>query len=92
MKYLPSIIKAKYLSDFIIELTFDDGTCKAVDFSLWLTGEVFKPLKKKEYFKKFFLDGSTVTWPNGADIAPETLYKATEVKNGHNRVIASRPD
>lgn len=76
MKYLPSVTKATYLKEFIIELTFDDGTRKAIDFSIWLHGEVFEPLKNKNYFKKFFLDGSTVAWPNGADIAPETLYEA----------------
>ncbi len=64
------------MKDFIIDLLFDDGTQKKFDFSVWLKGEVFLPLKKKEYFKKFFLDNNTVAWPNGADIVPETLYEA----------------
>ena len=80
MGYLPSVIKADYSGEYIIELTFDDGTRKAVDFSVWLSGAIFEPLKDKAMFKKFFLDGSTVAWPNGADIAPETLYAAKEFR------------
>lgn len=89
MKYLPSVTKAKYVDGFVLDLTFDDGTRKSVDFSKWLQGEVFEPLKKVNYFKKFFLDGSTVAWPNGADIAPETLYEASAVKNGYNKKLDS---
>jgi hypothetical protein len=74
MKPLASVVKAKCLKDYMIDLTFDDGRRSAVDFSGWLRGEIFEPLKKRSFFKKFFLDGSTVAWPNGADIAPETFY------------------
>ena len=77
---LPSVTRAKYVRDYLIEVKFNDGTKKVIDFEPWLTGPIFKPLKKKEYFKNFFLDGPTIAWPNGADIAPETLYAAESVK------------
>jgi hypothetical protein len=89
MKRLACVVKAKYLKDYVIDLTFDDGTRSAVDFSGWLRGEVFEPLKKKSFFKKFFLDGSTVAWPNGADIAPETLYLVA--RKEHNKKLDLTP-
>jgi len=85
MKYLPCVTKARYVRDYIIETTFDDGTTKAIDFAHWIGGPVFEPLKNKKYFRKFFLDGSTIAWPNGADIAPETLYSASGVDFGRSR-------
>jgi hypothetical protein len=32
-------------------------------------------VKDPGYFPRFFLDGGTVVWPNGADIEPETLHE-----------------
>ncbi len=74
MDYMPIVIDAKYVSDYKIKITFDNGEQKIADFSKWLKGEVFEPLKDKNYFRKFFVDGWTISWSNGADIAPETLY------------------
>ena len=85
MKYLPSVTKARYVRDYIIETTFDDGTRKAIDFANWLSGPVFEPLRDKKYFRTFFLEGSTIAWPNGADIAPEALYDAAGVKVGSEK-------
>jgi hypothetical protein len=45
------------------------------DFAQWLDSPVFEPLGDHEYFRRFFIDGGTVAWPNGTDIAPETLYE-----------------
>lgn len=74
MSYLPSVIRAEYRGGYRIHVTFNDNSEKRIDFRHCLEGPVFEPLKDPEYFRRFFLDGGTVVWPNGADIAPETLY------------------
>lgn len=76
---LPSVVGAEYRGGYRIQLTFNDGSRKIVDFREWLEGPVFEPLKDPAYFQRFFIDGGTVAWPNGADIAPETLYEARAV-------------
>jgi hypothetical protein len=77
MPYLPAVVEAEYRGAHKIRLVFSDGAEGTVSFRPWLKGPVFEPLKDPEYFQRFFLDGGTVSWPNGADIAPETLYAAT---------------
>ena len=75
MAYLPTVVQAEYRGERKILVTFSDGLQGTIDFSAWLTGPVFEPLREAEYFKRFFIDGGTLAWPNGADIAPETLYE-----------------
>jgi len=75
MSFLPSVIRAEYRSGFRIHLTFNDNSENTIDFRQWLDGPIFEPLRDPAYFRGFFLDGGTVVWSNGADIAPETLYE-----------------
>lgn len=75
MNALPSVVEAEYRGGFKIRLRFDDGVQGTVDFADWLTGPVFEPLRDPAYFARFYVDGGTVAWPNGADIAPETLHE-----------------
>jgi len=75
MRTLPLVVHAEYDGDFRIRLAFSDGVRGTVDFADWLDGPVFEPLKDAAYFSRFFVEGGTVTWPNGADIAPETLHE-----------------
>ena len=87
MKHLPSVSKATYVADYQIHVVFDDGCSKTIDFTQWLKGPVFETLRDRQNFKKFFLDGNTIAWPNGADIAPETLYQAEDIDSGHDKRV-----
>lgn len=72
-----------------MELTFSDGVKREVDFSRWIEKYgFFEPLKNIKYFKQFSLDGWTVVWPHGADIAPETLHEiALKISRTSNCLI-----
>ena len=73
---LPLIVRAEHRGGFRLHLKFTDGAEGTIDCEPWLDGPVFEVLKDPAYFRRFFLEGGTVAWPNGADIAPETLYDA----------------
>jgi hypothetical protein len=74
---IPRLQAAEYVSGHAIRLRFADGTEGVVDLKDELWGEVFEPLRDPATFRNFQLDPelNTVTWPTGADLAPEFLYE-----------------
>ncbi len=59
-----------------IKICFENNTCKTINFSPVLYGEMYGPLKDTEFFKRVKLDDEvhTLVWPNGADFDPSLLY------------------
>jgi hypothetical protein len=74
------ITEAEYIDEYIILLTFNDGTKKAVDLQHEIDEGIFLPLKDKEFFKNFHISANTVEWENGADFAPEFLRSLPEIQ------------
>ena len=72
------VTKANYISDFKMELTFNNGIIGVVDFRDKFDLPIYKPLKNKDFFKTFKLNSWTIEWENGADFAPEFLYELIE--------------
>lgn len=67
------VVEASYRGGHRVWLKFNDGLEGEADLSSELWGEVFQPLQDPAYFASFRVDG-TLTWPNGADFAPESLH------------------
>ena len=81
----------EYKRGRVFHITFDDGLEGEVDFSEYVgKGPVFEPLRDEAFFRKASIAGGTIAWPNGADIAPETLYE--KIENSSNRLRDSRQD
>jgi hypothetical protein len=69
--------KVEPLTDFRLCLTFEDGRARVVDLAPHLDGEVFEPLRNKEYFRTVRVDADldTIVWDNGADVSPDFLFE-----------------
>lgn len=66
----------------VLTLTLDDGRTTHYDVAPMLWGPVFEPLKNDRALfdaVKVSEPGDTVSWPTGADIAPEALLAETTV-------------
>jgi len=71
------IVKVKVVGPHSLDLTFDNGVYKRVNLRQELYGPIFEPLRDPSYFAKAYIDtdSRTVSWPNGADFAPDFLYQ-----------------
>ena len=69
------ITAAKYVSGYILELTFNTGEVKLFDFTQLYDKGICTKLQDIEYFKNFKLDAFSVDWNNEIGFAPEYLYE-----------------
>jgi hypothetical protein len=78
---IPKVLAARHVDRFVIHIRFSDGTEGDVDLSEELYGKVFEPLNDPTYFRQFTVHPElhTLTWPNGADFAPEFLYSKIQI-------------
>jgi hypothetical protein len=76
---IPSVESARHLGGHRVWLRFNDDLEGEIDLRDELEGEIFEPLRDPAYFAKFSVD-DTLTWPNGADFAPEFLHDLVAAK------------
>ncbi len=62
--------------DWILEVTFGDGTRGNFDVKPLLSCEAFEELQDLALFRQVRNQGYFVEWPNGADLSADTLKMA----------------
>jgi hypothetical protein len=74
----PRVKLVRHVRAYRLELTFTDGTTRAVDFRQRIVGRggVFRELEDVGFFERVQVDpeAGTIVWPNGVDFCPDVLY------------------
>jgi hypothetical protein len=70
---LPRIDAVRHVRAHVVWLRFADGLAGEVDLAAGLVGPLFAPLRDPAEFARVEIGNGALTWPSGADWAPETL-------------------
>lgn len=86
MDWMVRVRSVKIRRGFTVTLGFTDGTRRDIDLEPYLWGPVFKEIRSNPIrFREVRIEGGTIAWPNGADLAPETLYLGRPPRNPAGR-------
>ena len=73
---MQTVVKAKALPDFRLQVTFADGFAAAVDLKdhvLESDWPILQPLKDPGFFRRVRVKHGSVVWPNAYDVCPDVL-------------------
>ena len=80
------IREVKYISDYTIAVTFEDGNSGMVNLQDLVEKGIFKILQDKEKFAKVYSNGSSIAWSDELEIDGTNIYleitgKEPEIRN-----------
>ena len=83
------VTAVEIIGNYVLRLTFEDGTQQEIDFEPLLYGPLFEPLRDLAPFNQVRLnpETGTIEWPTGADFNPTILHAWPTYKE---RVLAER--
>ena len=71
------VSEARHVEGYKLELVFENGKTGIIDLNEYVhKGGIFGRFSDRGYFMQFYVNKEigTLCWPDGVDIAPETLY------------------
>lgn len=70
----PDIIRVKAITNYHLEVEFEDGELRLFDMKPYLDYPAFSPLTKNNLFMKAHVALGTVAWNDEIDMSPDTIY------------------
>jgi len=68
--------------NYRLYVEFSDGVAGVVDLTHRLFGPMFEPLETPSVFAQVNIDEfGVISWPSGADLAPDALYETLRAKD-----------
>ena len=61
------------LADFVLDVALCDGRAGTFDMKPYLDFGAFHQLREPGYFQQVSVQFGAISWPQGQDIAPDTL-------------------
>jgi hypothetical protein len=71
---MKKVITVKPLKNYILQIEYDSKEVRLFDVKPYLNFGIFTELKNENYFKDVRTMFDSITWKNGQDFSPETLY------------------
>jgi hypothetical protein len=68
------ITDVRYLSNYDVKITFEDGLSGIVDLSDLVEQGIFKTLKDKEQFARIYATDYSIAWSEAFEIDAAALY------------------
>lgn len=75
------ITEVKYVSDYTINITFEDGISGMINLKDLVEKGIFKILQDKEKFATVYTTGSTIAWSDELEIDGINIYSEITGKN-----------
>ena len=66
--------EVKYLSDYTVNIIFEDGVSGTIQLNDLVQKGIFKLLQDKNQFAKVYTNGYSIAWSNELEIDANTIY------------------
>ena len=74
-------VRVRALDNYCIEVSLQDERIGRFDMTPYLNIGLFKRLREPGYFARVDVQFGAICWPDGQDIAPETLLAGMQMQS-----------